>query len=131
MYEKQIFLIDVAATKEKWLKIGAAKILQSTKDAPPYLVSLTNEPNFSVGDVSGMITGKTTNSYPFFFHVEIKLFTMTWDLYRSELRFTGESNPAEGIGFDELENKSISVFPNPAKLSIQIVGRNILKAFKL
>lgn len=98
----------------------AAILPEKVQDAPPFAVSSTKEPNFSVGDVSGLITGKTTTSLPFFFHVKNKLFTMMWDLYSSEPGFTGETNPATGVDFTELENKSVTVYPNPASQTIQI-----------
>jgi photosystem II stability/assembly factor-like uncharacterized protein len=102
----------------------AAILPEKVQDAPPFAVSSTKEPNFSVGDVSGLITGKTTTSLPFFFHVKNKLFTMMWDLYSSEPGFKGESNPSTGIEFVEIENQSVSIYPNPASQTIQIEAGN-------
>lgn len=98
----------------------AAILPEKIQDAPPFIVSSTKQPDFSVGDVSGLKTGGTTTSLPFFFHVKNKLFTMMWDLYSSEPGFKGDSNPPTGINFAELENKSILVYPNPASQTIQI-----------
>ncbi len=103
----------------------AAILPEKIQDAPPFAVSSTKEPDFSVGDVSGLITGKTTTSLPFFFHVKDKLFTMMWDLYSSEPGFKGESNQTTKIDVTEPENKSVAVYPNPASQTIQIQRGNI------
>lgn len=93
------------------------------KGIPPYIVSSTKEPNFSVGDNSGLKKDTQAPVSPFF-HVKNKLFTMMWDLYSSEPGFKGESNPSTGIDLVDIENQSITVYPNPASQTIQIKTGN-------
>lgn len=104
--------------------VFAAIVPKNIQDAAPFLVSSTKEPDFSVGDVSGMLTGVTTTSLPFFFHVKNKLFTMMWDLFSSEPGFSGESDPSTKIDFAEREKNTISIYPNPASQTIQIKAGN-------
>lgn len=99
----------------------AAILPKDSKDAPPFIVSTTPQPNFLVGDVSGFIIGKTTSSLPFFFHVKNKLFTMMWDLFSSEPGFNNSTTTAQ-INLTDYE--SISVYPNPATNSIQLKTNN-------
>lgn len=91
------------------------------QDSPPFIVSSTEQPNFSVGDVSGLPTGRTTSHLPFFFHIGDKLFTMFWDLYSSEPGFSNSTTAAQ---INLMENESISVYPNPASYSIQLNTNN-------
>ncbi len=94
------------------------------QDAPPFLISSTAQPDFSVGDVSGLPTGKTNTNLPFFFHVGNKLFTMFWDLYSSEPGFTGETSTA-AINVNKDNSHVISVYPNPAAQTIKLQTNNI------
>ncbi len=87
------------------------------QDAPPFIISSTEQPDFSVGDVSGLPTGITNTNLPFFFHIGNKLYTMFWDLYSSEPGFSGIPTSAHSIS--EAENL-ISVYPNPATQNITI-----------
>ena len=96
------------------------------ESAPPFIVSSTQEPDFSVGDVSGLPTGKTNTSLPFFFHVGTKLFTMFWDLYSSEPGFSNEVKTAikQTIG---QKQDDFSFFPNPVTSEIHIKSGGNLK----
>ena len=91
-------------------------------DAPPFIISSTEQPDFSVGDVSGLPTNKTNTNLPFFFHVGNKLFTMFWDLYSSEPGFSGIPTSANSISD---ASKSISIYPNPATQNITINRNDI------
>jgi hypothetical protein len=90
---------------------------------PPYIYSKTQQPNFFVGDFS-VFKGLTNTNLPFFFHVKNKLFTMFGDLYSTEPGFKGEANPSTGIDFVEFEKNPVSVYPNPASQTIQILAGN-------
>lgn len=103
--------------------VFAAIIPISFTKPPPYIYSKTKQPDFMVGDFS-VFKGLTNTNLPFFFHVKNKLFTMFGDLYSSEPGFKGESNPTTGIEFAEIENNSITVYPNPASQTIQIKAGN-------
>jgi hypothetical protein len=53
-------------------------------------------------------------------------------LYSSEPGFKGESNPSTGIDFAEIENNSITVYPNPASQTIQIeIGNNEILSIEI
>jgi photosystem II stability/assembly factor-like uncharacterized protein len=92
-------------------------------DAPPFIVSTTQQPDFSVGDLSGLPTGKTNTHLPFFFHLGSKLFTMFWDVYSSEPGFKQGSTTSAKIDLNE--NRSITIYPNPASHAIQIQNNKI------
>lgn len=81
----------------------------NVQDEPPFIISSAQQPSFQVGDVSGLPTGGTTTSIPFFFHIGNKLFTMFWDIHTSEPGFTGTST----IGIDDMDAGSTVVYPNP------------------
>ena len=93
-------------------------------DAPPFIISSTEQPDFSVGDVSGLPTNKTNTNLPFFFHVGNKLFTMFWDLYSSEPGFEGETSTT-AINVNKVNSNAISVYPNPAAQTIKLQTNNI------
>lgn len=99
------------------------------QDSPPFIVSSTKQPNFSVGDVSGLPTGRTNSHLPFFFHIGDKLFTMFWDLYSSE---PGFSSSTTAVQRNLMENESISVYPNPSSYSIRLKTNNAeLEGFEI
>lgn len=77
------------------------------KDAPPFLMSSANQPNFSKGDTSGLGEGATTTALPFFFHIGDQLFTMMGDIYTCTPGFTGNVSIAENTSV-------VNFFPNPA-----------------
>lgn len=93
----------------------------SFQEAPPYLVSSSKQPNFSKGDVSGL-NNITTTSFPLFFHVKNKLYTIYWDLYTSEPGFTGATATSE---LPTTENTFLTIYPNPANQTIQIQSGDI------
>lgn len=97
---------------------------ENFQDAPPFIISSTEQPDFSVGNVSGLPTGKTNSNLPLFFHVGNKLFTMFWDLYSSEPGFTAET-PTNALNVKTDAPNSISVYPNPATQAITLKTRNI------
>ncbi len=101
--------------------IFAAILPFGFQDAPPFIMSTSKTPNFIVGDVSGLPTGSTVSNLPFFFHIQNKLYTMFTDLYVSEPGFKGNSSTAV-LNMNYNDN-SISVQPNPADHSIQIVTK--------
>ena len=89
------------------------------QSAPPFIVSTTQQPNFSIGNITGLPTGITNTNLPFFFHVKNKLFTMFWDLYSSEPGFSGIAT-----GIESMPDKvsEISLYPNPASNAIYFEG---------
>lgn len=89
------------------------------QNAPPFIVSKTQQPDFSVGNVNGLPTGQTNTNLPFFFHVNNKLFTMFWDLYSTEPGFMGIPTQTALLA----ENTSeVRIYPNPAIHSIHFEG---------
>lgn len=92
----------------------------NTQDAPPFIVSSSAQPDFSVGDISGLPTNKTNTFLPFFFHVGNKLFTMFWDLYSSEPGFSGI---ATGTGLFSNTKDENYIYPNPASHTIHFEGK--------
>lgn len=93
------------------------------QNPPPFIISSSAQPNFSVGDVSGLPTGRTNTNLPFFFHAGNKLFTMFWDLYSSEPGFTAGTPTAAQI--DIKNEPSLLVYPNPASGEIHINVNNM------
>ncbi len=94
----------------------------NAQDAPPFIISSEQTPDFSVGDVTGIHLGITNTYLPFFFHIENKLFTMFWDIYRMDIDVQNNTTTSKSV---ELEDNTISVYPNPASHSIQIQSGNI------
>lgn len=86
-------------------------------DTMPYLVSSTNDPNFEIGDPSGLPTGIITAALPFFFHSNNKLFSLATKLYVSEPGFSGN---VTSINNFEYNSNKISVSPNPTSSEITI-----------
>lgn len=86
-------------------------------DAPPYIMSSTSTPDFSVGDGTGLPTGSTISDIPFFFNSGNKLFTMYGDLYTSTPGFVGNPVNVSVVDYKELE---VGVYPNPAQNVINI-----------
>lgn len=85
----------------------------NVQDPPPFLISSTQQPNFTVGDTSGIARGGTTTAFPFFFHINDKLFTIMGELYVSTPGF------AANIGIKEQQTE-VTLFPNPTHNYIQI-----------
>jgi len=89
------------------------------QDAPPFNISSTQSPSFSVGDVSGLPTGQTNTHLPFFFNSGNKLFTLFWDVYVSQPGFSGTTSISkldESVSFD--------IFPNPVNDKLIIETSN-------
>ncbi len=89
------------------------------QNAPPFIVSQTQQPDFSVGNVTGLPTGQTNTNLPFFFHVKNKLFTMFWDLYSTEPGFSGIPT---GTGLLAENMGELTIYPNPASHFIRFKG---------
>lgn len=87
------------------------------QNAPPFIVSSTQTPNFSAGDVTGLPTGQTNSHLPFFFNSRNKLFTMFWDVYVSQPGFSGTTAVSE-LG----KQNALKVYPNPVsdKLIVEV-----------
>jgi photosystem II stability/assembly factor-like uncharacterized protein len=95
-----------------------------SQNAPPFIISSATQPSFSIGNITGLATGRTNTNLPFFFHVKNKLFTMFWDLYSSEPGFSGIPTGTRTLSSNENE---ISFYPNPAHNEIQINSKTPVK----
>lgn len=104
--------------------VFAAILPSGFQDAPPFIMSTSPTPNFSIGDVSGLKTGGTTSNLPFFFHIQNKLYTMFWDLYVSEPGFTGSPSAVHDLNANE---SSILLQPNPADKVLQFIATDLGK----
>lgn len=91
-------------------------------DAPPFIMSSTASPSFSVGDQTGLPTGSTITELPFYFNSGNKLFTMFGDLYVSTPGFVG--NPVV-VSVDKHEEIVVGVYPNPAQNQIHISTKEV------
>jgi len=89
--------------------------LANFDDPPSYIISSTETPNFTIGNVTGFPTGITNTYLPFFFNSGDKLFTIFWDLHVTEPGFNGT------LSLDELDDEqSFNIYPNPANNEITI-----------
>ena len=95
------------------------------QNAPPFIVSTTQQADFTIGNVNGLPTGQTNTNLPFFFHVKNKLFTMFWDLYSSEPGFSGITTGTGVIA--KINTEDFSFYPNPAHNEIQINSKTPVK----